>query len=297
MQWEIITGPVIGAVIGYVTNKIAVEMLFRPINPIYIGKFKVPFTPGIIPKGKERLGKAIGAAVGNNLLTPKVIKETLLSDEMEKEIADHIDLNLGLLSSDQASIRSKLDTIISEEVSQKLEKNLVKGLSHTISQRLSTMNLGELIASEVSAAVQEKVHGTMLAMFVKTTTLAPIEAEIKDRITQYIEEHGEEKIVGYMQEECSSLINKPVSEFIQKLEDYDIKQIVLNLYQLFINQYSEHFLSSLNLSKIVEEKVNAMDTKEVEKLVLSIMEKELGAVVNLGAVIGFILGLVNIFFR
>ena len=50
MQWDIITGPVIGAVIGYVTNLIAVKMLFYPINPVYIGKFRLPFTPGIIAR-------------------------------------------------------------------------------------------------------------------------------------------------------------------------------------------------------------------------------------------------------
>ena len=36
-----------------------------------------------------------------------------------------------------------------------------------------------------------------------------------------------------------------------------------------------------------------MDVAEVEELMLSIMKKELGAVVNLGALIGLILGLIN----
>ena len=38
-----------------------------------------------------------------------------------------------------------------------------------------------------------------------------------------------------------------------------------------------------------------MDVKELEKLCLSVMKKELNAVVNLGAVIGFIIGILNIF--
>ena len=39
-----------------------------------------------------------------------------------------------------------------------------------------------------------------------------------------------------------------------------------------------------------------MDILEVEKIILDIMKKELNALVNLGAVIGFILGLLNLFF-
>ena len=57
---EILAGPVIGGVIGYFTNYIAVKMLFRPLKPVKIGGRTLPFTPGIIPKGKPRLAKALG---------------------------------------------------------------------------------------------------------------------------------------------------------------------------------------------------------------------------------------------
>ncbi|MDD6065009.1 MAG: DUF445 family protein, partial [Firmicutes bacterium] len=53
MNWiQIFAGPAIGAVIGYCTNYVAVKMLFRPLKPIRIGKFTLPFTPGVIPKRK-----------------------------------------------------------------------------------------------------------------------------------------------------------------------------------------------------------------------------------------------------
>ncbi|MBR6349380.1 MAG: DUF445 family protein, partial [Lachnospiraceae bacterium] len=45
-----IMGPIIGCIIGAFTNFIAIKMLFRPLKPVYIGKFRVPFTPGVIPK-------------------------------------------------------------------------------------------------------------------------------------------------------------------------------------------------------------------------------------------------------
>ena len=70
MDWiQILAGPVIGAVIGYFTNYIAVKMMFRPLKPIKFKNYTLPFTPGIIPKGKDRLAKALGEAVGENLLT------------------------------------------------------------------------------------------------------------------------------------------------------------------------------------------------------------------------------------
>jgi uncharacterized membrane protein YheB (UPF0754 family) len=296
MHWEWITGPMIGAVIGYVTNKIAVDMLFRPLKPIYIGKFHVPFTPGIIPKGKDRLGKAIGNVVGNNLLTPAIIKQTLLSEDMLKDIEEQIDKTFEKLSSEDCSIETKMVTLLGEDSSLKLETGIVQGLTEKISSGLSNMNLGEIIATEVMAAVQEKLHGTLVSMFVKPSTLAPIEAEIKNRVELYIAEHGEEKIGDYIKEEYTNLKEHSVSALTQKINPTELKKVILNFYRIFVDSYAEKFLASINLSKIVEDKVSAMDTKEVEKLVLAIMEKELGAVVNLGAVIGLLLGIANIFF-
>ena len=44
----------------------------------------------------------------------------------------------------------------------------------------------------------------------------------------------------------------------------------------------------------MEDKIVSMDVKELEVLILSVMKHELGMIVNLGALIGFILGLVNL---
>ena len=48
---EILAGPVIGAVIGYFTNYIAVKMLFRPLKPVKIGD-----GPFLLPRGSFRKG-------------------------------------------------------------------------------------------------------------------------------------------------------------------------------------------------------------------------------------------------
>lgn len=54
MFLEKISGKIIGAIIGYYTNYIAVKMLFYQRKEIYIMVHKLPFTPGAIPKGKDR---------------------------------------------------------------------------------------------------------------------------------------------------------------------------------------------------------------------------------------------------
>ncbi|MCA1022593.1 DUF445 domain-containing protein [Halobacillus litoralis] len=67
----------IGALIGGVTNSLAIKMLFRPYRAIYIGKFRVPFTPGLIPKRQNELARQLGKMVVNHLLTPEGIRRKL----------------------------------------------------------------------------------------------------------------------------------------------------------------------------------------------------------------------------
>ena len=52
-------------------------------------------------------------------------------------------------------------------------------------------------------------------------------------------------------------------------------------------------IRDFDFSALVEARIEKMDVLEVEKMLLSVIKKELGAVVNLGALIGFILGLFN----
>ena len=89
-----LTGPVLGAVIGYFTNYLAIKMMFRPLKPIKIGRYTLPFTPGIIPRGKARLAKALGDAVGERLLTQKDIEEALLSEEIKQKIEETVKTEL-----------------------------------------------------------------------------------------------------------------------------------------------------------------------------------------------------------
>ena len=78
-----LAGPFIGAIIGYITNYIAVKMLFRPYEAKYVFGKRVPLTPGIVPKSKDRVARAIASAVMGNLLTPEDLEKNLLKAELK----------------------------------------------------------------------------------------------------------------------------------------------------------------------------------------------------------------------
>ena len=57
LSWA--TPPIVGALIGYATNKIASKMLFWPLEPKYLVRWRIPLTPGVIPRNREDLAAAL----------------------------------------------------------------------------------------------------------------------------------------------------------------------------------------------------------------------------------------------
>lgn len=79
---------VIGALIGGLTNLIAIKMLFRPFNTLYIGKFRVPFTPGLIPKRRKQLAVQLGETVTKHLLTAEGVQAKINDTGFRTEMTE-----------------------------------------------------------------------------------------------------------------------------------------------------------------------------------------------------------------
>ncbi|WP_080847527.1 DUF445 domain-containing protein [Cytobacillus gottheilii] len=92
----------IGAAIGGFTNYLAIKMLFKPYNPVFIGKWQLPFTPGLIPKRRGELADQMGKLVVNHLLTPASIKQKFMNEKFRTELTLLVQKQLGsFLTSEQ----------------------------------------------------------------------------------------------------------------------------------------------------------------------------------------------------
>ncbi|MDR7855577.1 DUF445 family protein [Tissierella sp.] len=119
---------IVGAVIGYFTNWLAIKMLFRPHYEKRIFGMKLPFTPGLIPKERERIGKSIGETVGVYLLSPDTIMESLSSKKTEEQTKQWIESKLTSLRENDATIKEILTNLSDEDygtIVKAIEGNLV----------------------------------------------------------------------------------------------------------------------------------------------------------------------------
>lgn len=274
---HVLTVLAVGACIGYVTNYIAVKMLFRPYRPVKIGKFTLPFTPGVIPKNKGRIAKACGNAIAGSLFTAEDICKSVDSEAIAEAAAESINLDV------------RLDSFLSEESLDSIEEKL----SEKIADRAKEFDFRSFVVDKGAAAITEKMRGTMLGMFINPGMVESFADPICESIVTYLDNEGRVKIQDMVTEEIESMARMPVSEVLDEFS-VDYKAIVRKVVADFAENSLQKILPEIDIAGVVEEKINGMDVHEFEKLVLSVMKKELNAIVNLGALIGLVIGLINL---
>lgn len=284
----------VGALIGYCTNYIAIKMLFRPKNPVKIGSVKLPFTPGIIPKNQPRIAKAVGEAVGEKLFTSDDIKDVLQSEEMKSNITGSL---MGLVTTDR-TIEEILKGNMGDEKYGEVIDKVYDTVCDKIEEGIKEADIASIIKDAGKDAILEKVQGTMLAMFVNEDLIMSIMEPLKKAIDKYIDEHGQEKIIPIVSKEIESIEKKTPDEMLESvgISTDMIEGAITEIYDGFVNDKADEIIKKINISAIVEQKLNDMDVEEVEELVMSVMKNELQAVINLGALIGAVIGIINIFF-
>lgn len=132
-----IIAPLVGGIIGYVTNDIAIRMLFRPHTAKYILGWRVPFTPGIIPKEKGRIAEAVGAVISNHLMSQEVLGKYLLSDSMVGRVRQSVEDFIAAQKVNDETVRQFLEHYLSSEDISILVYNVNDSLTRQMHDKVS----------------------------------------------------------------------------------------------------------------------------------------------------------------
>ena len=276
-------GPVIGALIGLLTNYIAVKMLFRPYGEVYIGKYRLPFTPGIIPRRKNALAKALGQTISASLIKEEDLTRVLTSEAVTNTVVGAI-LSLP-------PIRQSGEALIGETYDAQRER-VLNALTDRIVTGIGGLDLAEIITKEGAAAVSNmSPRNPLIAMFLNENTIAAMATPLAGRLCDYLKGDGRERLYALLDAEAAKLEERPLGRMLGEPEE--LAPLLAGFYQRLVNDHAAAIVSHFHIAEIVEEKVCAMHPRDLEALLLSVMKKELNAVINLGAVIGFLMGLFN----
>lgn len=82
--------PLLGAIIGYVTNAIAIRMLFRPLTEKRIFGMRLPLTPGLIPRERGDLAESMARMVSTELLTEEAVRRQIHAPSFQDSVTNNI---------------------------------------------------------------------------------------------------------------------------------------------------------------------------------------------------------------
>jgi len=83
--------PILGGVIGFSTNILAILMIFRPHKPWRVFGVRVPLTPGLMPKEHGELARKIGEMLAEKILTRDTLVEAANSTHIVESIVNMVD--------------------------------------------------------------------------------------------------------------------------------------------------------------------------------------------------------------
>lgn len=152
--------PVIGALIGWITNILAIKSLFRPIRPI-----KVLFWTyqGLLPRYRDELAEKIGSILEEQILVTEEMEKHWqgleLETEVEKILEEYIKekiqkILIFLPTSLQETLMEKLKKLITADIGT----NLVKIRQSLIEKLVVKSKIGDFVTEKIKSLDLEKIE-------------------------------------------------------------------------------------------------------------------------------------------
>jgi len=298
--------PAAGAIIGFVTNAIAIRMLFRPLAEIRILGIRLPFTPGILPRQRGRLAQSIGGMVERELLTPEILRQRLGREDVREKIRQMISLfTENILEKTPAEILDGGGQALAEKIPGVMEKlypaffsavmNFLRRddirlemesrgriLLSNIFLKLNTFQRFFLSAAQYDLTLQEKMP-EIIEEFTANAENILKDGRVKKTLTNAAAGSFSGMIAG-QNDKIGSFFNvnedskKQLDDFIfKKLTDAADGQI-------------ENILESINVKTLVSERIDSLDMLRVERIILDVMADQFKWINIFGGILGFLIG-------
>lgn len=282
-----------GGIIGGITNRIAIQMLFRPYNPVKV--FGHTILQGLIPKRKGEIAKSIGGVVSTNLLNSEILQQTLLSDEMTAKVEQALDKLEAQLLSNPDSLQVFLTRYMQPQdlrhIVASVEDNIIQSIIAKVTDQTLGPKLAQMAREHIERSLQDNTFAR-LGMTLFGGVLDKLEQKIAVTINEMLLQNAPQMVSQMVDDEVSQLLNKPVKDLLVGKETQlaRLKDMALNTYRTVVENNLPKILASINLQQVIEDRINSLEMPELERTILEVADRELKSLVWLGAFLGFLMG-------
>lgn len=299
--------PVLGAFIGYLTNKVAIKMLFRPLTAKYIFGIRIPMTPGVIPSKRADLAINIGEMVGTHLLTSEEISKALEKESFQKTLYELIESrgekflgkDLGPVAeivpvkyksyysvAEQAIVDQAQKTIHAFIDSESFQKILQESMDEQF-DRLLAIDLQSVLPGQDRESIYGFVEKSLGRMLASPAMNQWVESFVQQKVYSSL---SQEKSLALllpqsMQDLLITSIEKQTPQLLEKLSSILAEPDVRNRLVVGVRMGVESFVAGLGpmaamvsgflTPEVVENKVREYLEEKEEDIVKSLRSEEI----------------------
>lgn len=145
---------IIGGLIGYLTNVVAIKLIFRPINPIKIPILNTEIV-GMIPKRKSEIAATIGQIISEQFLSIDEIIDGIITDEDKDNITNYIKLKIKLILDEKmtlipGTIKSLVQNYISDIIEDGIKSSIDELSEEIIIKANNRINIEEIVKNKIN---------------------------------------------------------------------------------------------------------------------------------------------------
>jgi uncharacterized membrane protein YheB (UPF0754 family) len=290
---------VLGSVSGGVTSWVAVVLIFRPYENFF-------GLHGAIPKNKARLAKTIGRTVGERLLTPDDLVAELqrsgLREAIEAKLAE---VAVEALDRERGPLRELLPPAIVAEIERALA-GAGPSASDAYARYVSTDDFQATVKAFIARSGDDLAAaepGTDLVLPERKSGIAAKAAGlasglINDVVAKWIVRAARSDRARALAAEAvtgggSALLDRPLGRLSRWLPDDAPRRMVAAAAPAIWDQLIDRLpaiLDAVDIPAMVERKVLGFSTQRVEEIVRGVTQRELNLIVQLGYLLGGVIG-------
>ena len=195
------------------------------------------------------------------------------------------------------SLRTFLSHFLSKEDLDKIQSDTGRELASQIHSRLADSNLGTTLAHVAVEHTISKMENSLLGIAFNIEQFLillqePAEHLLLKHINQILSKNSEEIITDLIGQESDKLLDTAVCDLLRGHDEQllQLRAILLDGYRQVVSIHLPKILSTIDISRIIRDRINELDIEEGEKIIFAVMDKELRAIVWLGALLGCVIG-------
>jgi len=246
----------VSGLIGFLTNWLAITMLFQPREPRPI------VGQGVIPSQRERVAFRLAQAVSDELINEEIIIQKIHESDLTSRYRD-LALSITRDVTEDPAFRSELKSLVEDYLREVLSSPEVK------------TRIVDFTETQIEKNISEGLPGLALRMY-RTVGEEAFQRRLHEAVEQLPD------AVGPLLEEAEPVLDRLPEQLERRAEEIE----------MLLTQLVLRFVESIDVQRIVLENVQAYDERQLEDLLKRTTNEQLNYIKYLGGVLGVVGGFV-----